>query len=77
MNNSAIERAFSLGVGFLSKKENLEDPTTKAFVDLIKNMPWLVEVADYGFDPELSKLLLQREALETKIEMRKDELLRN
>lgn len=44
----------------ISKKE-WTDPEDLALLKIVDAMPWLLEVADYKFDPYISKLIMQRE----------------
>lgn len=65
-----IERVFGLGIGSLQGEE-LEKPETKALLKLVNVFPWLLDIAEYKFDKQLSGLYLQAVALEIKIQERK------
>lgn len=68
-----LERKLGLGWGYLSNPATMNSPETVALLKCIESMPWLIEVAEYGFDPEISQLLLQRAAIDIKIKDRHNE----
>jgi hypothetical protein len=68
MNLRELERKLGLPLRYLDSKENVELPETQALLKMIDAMPWLIEVAESGFNPEVSQLILQREAINIKIE---------
>jgi len=63
-----IERALQLPIGSISDPEFLKLPETVALLKVIETFPWLIEVADYGYKSDIAKLILQREAINLKLE---------
>ena len=68
IKQATVERLLDLPFGSLSDEENLKLPETQALLRLIKEMPWLLEVAEHKFDPEAAQLILQREVINLKLE---------
>lgn len=62
MNLRSIERALGIPFGTLDDEKELQKPEVKALLNIIKSMPWIIDVADYGFDKEISDLILIRES---------------
>jgi len=58
MKDCTIERMLGLPQRFLSKKENLELPETQVLLKLIDVFPWLLKVADSGYDPIITKRIM-------------------
>ena len=71
-----IERIFELGIGSLDDPKTLELPETKSLLKLVANMPFLLTVADYGYDPELAFLCVERFTIEEKMRKRIAEITR-
>jgi hypothetical protein len=67
-----IERILGISRGLLSDNGYLLRPETQALLKLIYHMPWLLEVAERSFDPEIAALILQREAINAKIKILED-----
>ena len=72
--NSYIERALGLPQGFLSKKENLDLPETKALLKIISTFKFIPILADYKYDRKLANLFLMSEATNINIQERIREL---
>ena len=68
MNLRELERKLGLPLRYLDDEENVKLPETQSLLKMIDAMPWLIEVADSGFNPKVSELILQREAINIKIE---------
>lgn len=68
VKSSYIERTLGLPQRSLGDKKFLEMPETQALLRIIYVMPWILEVAEHNFDPEKSYLLLQREAINVKLQ---------
>ena len=68
MNLRELERKLGLPISYLDDEENVKLPETQALLKMINAMPWLLEVAESGFNPNVSELILQREAINIKIE---------
>lgn len=62
-----LERSLGLPMRYLDEEKNLNLPETQALLKMIRSMPWILEVADNDFDPEIAQLILQREAINIKI----------
>ena len=77
-NNRDIERAFGLERNTIQGKED-RAPELTALLKVVETFPWMIEVADYGYDVKLSQLYLQAIAINIEINKRKDviELERN
>ncbi len=75
MDTVLIERCFGLNTGFLKEDKNLELPETKALLKIIELFPWIIDIADHGFDKHLSNIYLELIAVTIKIEQRKEYLL--
>lgn len=65
-----LERSLGLPLRYLDEEANLTLPETQALLKMIRSMPWILEVADNDFDPEIAQLILQREAINIKIKER-------
>lgn len=68
---SAIERTLGLPQRSLKDNKFLELPETQAVLKIIYSMPWVLEIAENNFDQETAQLILQREAVNIKINERK------
>lgn len=62
-----IERCLGLPQRSLSDKKFLKLPETQALLKLIITFPWLIEVAENGFNPEKKDLILCREYFNLRI----------
>lgn len=51
--------------------EDSERAAALALIKLIHTYPWLIEVADNGYEPDIAKQILIREAKKLKQEKRK------
>jgi hypothetical protein len=69
-----LERLLGLPIRYLEEPANVAAPETQALLRVLATFPWMVEVAEHKFDPELASLLLRRHAVGIQIEGRKAEL---
>lgn len=67
LKKSYIERTLGLPQRSLSDRKFLELPETQVLLRIIYSMPWLIEVAEHNFDPDKASLLLQREAINARL----------
>lgn len=74
MKAPAIERLLGLPQRSLSDAKFVELPETQAVLRIIYTMPWLIELVEAGFDPQIAESLLIRESANIAIENRKKEL---
>src|SRR5574343_1329178 len=74
MKLASVERILGLPQRYLSSSENLNLPETKAILKCFISMPWLLEIAENNYDPEIARLVVNREATKVAIEKRKIEL---
>ena len=68
LNPRYVERVFELPQGYLGGID--KDLVTKALLKIIDSFPWILEVADFNYDEELSSLYIIREA--TNINIKND-----
>lgn len=78
-----IETLMGLGkeLSYIARSLNISttglldgSPESTAVLNVIQALPWVIEVAEYGYDEQMADLMLQREAIKLKIENRKKEL---
>jgi hypothetical protein len=62
MKSLNIERILGIHQKSFSDKNFIELPETQALLKMIYSMPWLLEVVDNDFNPEITKGILVREA---------------
>lgn len=67
-----LERKLGMPLGSFEKEKSL--PETQELINILNNFPWIVEVAEWGYDETLAQLILQREAIKVRIEERRREI---
>jgi len=68
MTKSHIGRVLGLGHRYLYDRKNIELPETQAVFKILYTMPWILEIVENNFDPEIAQAILGREAYNLKIE---------
>jgi hypothetical protein len=53
-----VERILGLPIGSIKKDKH--KPEMKALLKIIKKMPWLLDMASYGYDPIAAKNILMK-----------------
>ena len=61
---SAIERVFDLEQGALKSACQTDNPEIITLLRMVRVYPWLIEVAEHGFDGERSQRILLHNAVD-------------
>lgn len=69
-----LEMHLGMSIGDLARNSTINDPETQALFRLLYHMPWLLEVAQSGFDREEADKILLREAIKAKANLDMGEL---
>ena len=69
MNNANIERILGLPQGTFEADK--DKPEVIALSQIIKMFPWMVDVAEYGYDPIIASLYVKAVAINIQIQDRK------
>jgi hypothetical protein len=74
VNLRTFERIMGLSMGYLDDPKKLELSETIALLKIVNSMPWIIEVIENNFDPEIAELILHREAINIDIKNRQEAL---